>query len=242
MATASSGRTSSRVKMRSCLGCMWGKPPWGWWCTTTTLRRWWWSSSRPGTSPSSHSHLGMVQPVGCLQGCLPLHRWEHNVKIKPQFSPQSRRLDLWCVVRVRVRKVDRPSFPLPTCSQCGRCRSKANGGSKPRGSGRGGRHIEQLGVPLLGLRLTGTGKTDGDKKKDVKKHLEQRWNWCQPAPFSLIAAPGSDQHNSKAAFGKWVGPVSHDDAHFSFSRSLETLQVILVSISTEIEWLHPLWF
>ena len=93
-----------------------------------------------------------------------------------QFSPQSRRFNLWCVVRVKVRKVDRSSLPLSTRSQSSGCRSKTYGGSKPRGSGGGGGHIEQLRVSgFLGLRLTGTGKEDGrEKKKNVLKlHLEQ---------------------------------------------------------------------
>ena len=58
----------------------------------------------------------------------------------------------------------------------------------------------------------------------------KRWNWRQLSPFTLIAAPGSDQHNSKGACFPFCHRIRPSFESWP-SLFIKTLQVMPISIS-----------
>ena len=164
----------------------------------------------------------MARPGRCLQSFPLVLRWGAEMlnsdQNMAQFLPQSRRFNLWCVVRVKLS--DRPPLSLSTSSQCGGGRRKADGGSKPCGSRCGCRNIEQLRISLLlGLKLSSSsGKTEGDKKEEVKKswlHLEQR-NWRQPSPFPFIRSQPWSAEIGGSMFSLWLTQFPMMTVTFNF--------------------------
>ena len=226
--------------MRNCLVCMWERLQWEWSCTTTTLRRWSLSSSRPGTSPTFHSRLGKVQPVRCLQSCLPLHRWEHrgcmlDSDYASLFTSKPMVQSLVCSLGRSQRgwwifSSACHMFPMMWLWKQSKWWIQTMWKWLWWWRHRTAWALS-LSWPAAYHHQQKQWQDQGrEEEEELGAASWKQWNWCRPSPFTLIAAHGSDQHNSKGACFPFYHRIRPSFESWP-SLFIKTLQVMPISIS-----------